>query len=109
MKRLEKLLCDALRVHMETGKPPAVPLAGVALWQVFAAISPGRAWGQHGPQALTVAEIREQGELAGLPLELRHVDVIRALDRQWLELVAKGQDGKPLPVMTAEIFDAMYG
>lgn len=108
MKRLERLMCEAMRAHMETGKRPIVPLAGVQLWQVFAAISPWRVWGRLGPQPLTAREILEQGQLMGLPLELRHVDLIRALDRTWRELVGKGEDGKPLPELTGEIFDAMF-
>ncbi|OHC54474.1 MAG: hypothetical protein A3D16_09875 [Rhodobacterales bacterium RIFCSPHIGHO2_02_FULL_62_130] len=108
MNGLKRLMVEAMRRHMTTGKPPAMPLAGVALWQVFAAISPGRGWHAHGPQPLTLAEIREQGEAMGLPLELRHIDVIRALDGCWLECQAKGGAGAPLQELTPEIFDAMF-
>ncbi|MDO8983793.1 hypothetical protein [Cypionkella sp.] len=108
MKRLERMMCEVMRCHMETGARPVVPLAGVALWQIFAAISPGRFWGEAGPQPLTVPEIREQGAMMGLPLELRHVDLIRALDRTWRELVTKGKGKAPLPELTPELFDAMF-
>lgn len=107
MKRLERLMCAVLRRHMTTGARPVVPIAGVPLWQVFAAISPGRFWSEAGPHALSIREILDQGQMMGLPLELRHVEVIRALDTVWREMVAKGKGGAALPVLTPEIFDAM--
>lgn len=108
MKRLEARLCEVLQNHMATGARPVVPLAGVPLWQIFAAISPGRAWTDAGPAPLTVAEIREQGQLAGYPLALRHIDVIRGLDRAWREAVAQGGKEKPIGELTAAAFDAMF-
>jgi hypothetical protein len=108
MMRLQRLMCAAMVRHMETGKPPVVPVAGVALWQIFAAISPGRHWTDHGPLPLGAREIVEQGQLAGYPLALRHVDLIRALDRCYLDLIRRGKGGGPLPELTAEIFDAMF-
>lgn len=108
MKRLERFMCDALRRHRTTGQHPIIPLAGVPLWQIFAALSPGRGWHNNGPQPLSVREIREQGALAGFPLELRHVEVIQALDRAWLELEAGGGAARPMAELTPEIFDAMF-
>ena len=107
MKKLERLMCAVLRRHMTTGARPVVPIAGVPLWQVFAAISSGRFWSDASPDALTTREILDQGQMMGLPLELRHVDVIRALDAVWREMVAKGKTGGRLPELTPEIFDAM--
>lgn len=109
MKRLKRLMVEAMRRHLATGAVPVVPLAGVPLWQVFAAISPGRAWTDAGPQALHASEIREQGALMGLPLDLRCVDLIRALDGCWLESARKADGKAPLRELTPELFDAMLG
>lgn len=105
MMRLQDQLCAALADHLDTGKPPRVPLAGVPIWAVFAALNAARQFHGKGPQPLTLAAIEAEGRLQGLPLAARHVGLIRAMDQVWLQ--AWGKPGEP-PPLTPEIFDAMF-
>lgn len=122
MMRLQHQLCAALADHLATGKPPRVPLAGVPIWAVFVALNAARQFHPVGlagsadragfrvfhdtaPQPLTLSAIEAEGRLQGLPLAARHVGLIRAMDRVWLQ--AWGKPGEP-PPLTPEIFDAMF-
>lgn len=107
-RRLTAQLRAALAEHLATGKPPRVPVAGVPIWQAFAWASAERGWWEGGAQALRLDDILRHGEAMGFPLAARHLDIIRALDGDWREAIAKPRGPEPVP-LTPELFDAMLG
>lgn len=102
MRRLTELMVQALGDHLATGAPPRVPDYARPLWAVFVELVKDRA-GQD-PRPMTMEEIAARGAVMGLPLALRHIHLIRALDRAW-----RGADGAPPPVLSAAAFDALAG
>lgn len=107
MRRLTELMVAALQEHLATGAPPRIPDYALPLWQVFVELAKDRAMSAHaggrdmGP--MTMEEIAARGQVMGLPLGLRHIHLIRALDRAW-----RGAPDAPKPELTAEMFDAMF-
>lgn len=107
-RRLTAQLRAALADHLKTGNPPRVPLAGVPIWQAFARASAERCYWEGGAQALRLDDILRQGEAMGFPLAARHLDIIRAMDGDWREAMAKPREAAPVP-LTPELFDAVVG
>ena len=119
MKRLEQALCRALAAHL-AGGAPRPPEAGVPLWNAFLALSGTRRHNGTGPEAITFGEIEAWCRLMRVPLQPRHVRIIVALDRVWLqhafnEASTPVPDGvKTLPPvsahpLTADLFDVVVG
>ena len=102
MMRLTELMVAALRDHLASGDAPRVPDYALPLWGVFVSLAQDRA-GQD-PRAMTMEEIAARGQIMGLPLGLRHIHLVRALDRAW-----RGADAAPLPELTGDVFDALAG
>lgn len=82
--RLQKQLVATLRSQIAGGteRPPE---AGALLWNAFNQLSRQRGWHQHGPNPIPVSEIEAYCRLMRLPLEPRHVAVILAMDRTWMD------------------------
>lgn len=117
MIRLQRLLVSALKGHL-AGRNPAVPEAGVLLWNLFMEISASRTYHVSGPNPISHAEIEAYARFNRWPLQPRHIGIIRALDDAWLEHASRRQgDGtassnhrhtsaRPL---TAAAFDVVFG
>ena len=103
MTRFARLMAEALRRHMQTRGPVRLPDAGGFYWRAFADLSAARSYGPGGPMPISLEAIEAWVRLARVPLELRHVAVIRAMDAAFLE-----EAGKP-PELTATAFDALLG
>jgi hypothetical protein len=104
-ERFADRMADAVRATLD-GRPVPVPAGGELLMPVFADACGGRQMAAHGPQALTLGEIEAAARLHRLELEVRHVAVLRAMDRAWLDRA--GQKAKPLAApLTPGMFDAM--
>ena len=101
MRRLTDLMVAALQDHLATGAPPRIPDYALPLWRVFVDLAKERAGCEARP--MTLEEIAARGRMLGLPLALRHLHLIRALDRAW-----RGAPDAPKPELTAEMFDAMF-
>ena len=107
-RRLAAQLRAALADHLATGKPPRVPIAGVPIWQAFALASSERGFSDAGPHPLRLDDVQRHGVAIGFPMAARHLEIIRALDGDWREAIAKPRGAAPLP-LTPEMFDAMLG
>lgn len=108
--RLQRQLEAAVRSRLAGGNAP-IPEAGVLFFNMFAALAATRG----GSQPLSHAEIEAYIRLYRWPLEPRHVDLLRSLDRVWLEHASKAVRGATTPTpptkaspMTAAAFDAVF-
>jgi hypothetical protein len=113
--RLERQLCAAVRDALAGGKARP-PIAGLLLWNTFQRLSAGRTYHAAGPNPIALAEIEALCRLIRLPLEPRHVAILVAMDRAWIEtaLASRAQPGaKTLPRITGEanpaVLDAAMG
>lgn len=95
MRRLTELMVTALRDHLATGAPPRLPDYALPLWAVFVSLT-------EDARPMTIEAIAARGQMMGLPLALRHIHIIRALDRAW-------RGAGPLPELTGDAFDVMAG
>lgn len=116
MSKLDRQLAASLTAHL-AGKSFSVPDAGRLAWRWFNDLSRTRTGTGYGPNPLSYAEIEAYARLYRWPLEPRHVDLILALDRAFLDHVARRQnvnaagnanlvDGPPI---TLEGIDAIFG
>lgn len=114
--RLQRQILAALRDQLAGGstRPPE---GGVALWRAFASLSRARSWQAHGPNPISYPEIEAYCRLMRLPLEPRHVAIIRAMDEAWIEHAhdqlasrnGKGPAGqKSKSPLTSALFDALF-
>jgi len=105
LARLSRIMCEALERHLTEGARPRVPDAGAIFWGCFADLSSLRPIGASGPDPIPLADVLAWGELHKVPLEARHVALIRDLDRVWLQNARAAPVAKPL---TPEGFDALF-
>lgn len=104
----------------DASKP--VPEAGQLLWSCFVSLSNSRGSNGYGPLPIRDSEIEAWTRLNRMPLEPRHVQVLRQMDRAWIDAAHKqiearqggksGNDNRlwitgKEPPMTAEMFDAV--
>jgi hypothetical protein len=105
-RRLSRIMCEALELHLKEGARPRVPDAGAILWRCFADLCEARRFGPSGPDPISLAEILAWAELHKMPFGPRHVLVIRDLDRVWLKDATAKPEAQPL---TPQGFDAVFG
>lgn len=112
--RLRSQLIAALERHL-AGKPPCIPEAGRLAWSWFSDLCRTRTWHMAGPNPISHAEIEAYARLYRWPLEPRHIELIMALDRIWLDHVQMQRDGatSKMPrssgqAITATAFDAVF-
>lgn len=113
--RLQRLLLAALRSQLDDGKARP-PEGGIVLWNAFSALSRQRTWHGHGPNPIPVSEVEAFCRLMRLPLEPKHVGIILAMDRAWLDHVMasmKTSTDKPgrhvsKQGLTPALMDAMF-
>lgn len=110
MARLRRQMLAALALHLGGGKPRP-PVAGVALWQAFCALSDGRRYDGGHPLPIAGGEVLALERRQGARFNEDHMSVLIALDRAWLDHVkarAAGTDKAAVP-MSAAAFDGMFG
>lgn len=105
--RLSRQLVAAMAEHLKAKKRPQIPVAGVELWAAFITLSRTRSYSSFGPNPISYQEIEAWCRLHRMPLEPHHIQIICALDQEWL----KGGEGKTAPVadLTPAAFDAVLG
>lgn len=108
MKRLQVLLCDALKRSVATGRGVRVPEAGLIFWEAFRELSADRRYSEGVPLNITAAEIAAYAARARVPFGPAHVELIRAMDAAWLEVVRLG-DKAPVGDLDGATFDAIFG
>lgn len=101
-RRLSRIMCEALELHLREGARPRVPEAGVILWGCFADLCASR----RAVEPISLAEVLAWAELHKMPLAPRHVRVIRDLDAVWLKWATQKPEPQPL---TPAGFDAVFG
>lgn len=117
MTALITLLCAEVARNFGAGDRPRIPAGGELFWRWFGDLSGTRSMGFSGYQPITYAEIDAYARLSCLALEPRHVAILRAMDRAFLDAVEKARPPagvKTLPPistrpMTADLFDAAFG
>lgn len=107
--RLRAQLLAALRAHLAGGGKPRVPLAGVPIWQAFAALSAGRAWGEAGAQAILPGDLEAWARVMRAQIPPHHAELIFALDAAWLEWVRTPEAERVVGELTGAAFDAVLG
>jgi hypothetical protein len=118
---LQKLLCDELKRQLSapTIRAAQIPAGGALLWRWFTDLSRARTYGQAGPNPISHADIVSYGHIMRLPIEPRHVAILRAMDETYLEHAYSKKDETPEGVkklpprsaheITTGAFDAMFG
>ena len=115
MRHSEHML-EALRRGL--GRQPLnLPAGGQLVWGWFIALCRTRTSNGYGPNPISYAEIEAYARLYRWPLEPRHIDVILAMDRVWMDH-ARAQAGGSTKIvapngpgaeMTPDAFDAVFG
>jgi len=109
-----RALESCLHSHL-AGKPLPVPAGGELVWRWFLDLCRTRTSNGYGPNPIGFAEIEAYVRLYRWPLEPRHVDMILALDRLWMQAARTGEGGSagivklPGQEATPEAFDAVFG
>lgn len=114
-----RLMVAALKAHLETEDKPVIPPGGSLFWKWFMDLSRRRSYHASGPNAIDDAQILAYRSNHRIPMEPRHIDVLKAMDDAFLEAVyakrATAPEGaKTLPpiskrALSAGLFDAMMG
>lgn len=114
-QRLERQLCAAVRDGLAGGKAQP-PLGGLLLWNAFQRLSGARTYHAVGPNPIAMGEIEVFCRLIRLPLEPRHVAILLAMDREWLQAVIERRPEprvKTVPRVSGEVspgaLDAIMG
>lgn len=103
MRRFAELMAAALSQHLATRRRVRLPDGGGLFWSAFADLSAGRGYSERGPMPIGLEAIEAWARLSRVPLEARHVAVIRAMDRAWLE------DARKPPPLTGAALDRALG
>lgn len=108
-------LVVALTEHLRTGKAPRLPTGGELIWRWFLDLHAGRGLGMAGPLPISWADIEAYRRLTGCPIERRHIDVLMALDRIYVDhsYSKQQQGGASAPRSSGKdlslgVFDAMF-
>ncbi|WP_455906073.1 phage tail assembly chaperone [Agrobacterium fabrum] len=121
MSRLQYLLCAELRRQLEskTSTAPRIPDGGDLLFRWFLDLHQARTYHAAGPNPISHSEILAYAQLMRWPIEPRHVSILRAMDRTYLEASMKPPSAAPEGVKTlppvssapvsAGLIDAMFG
>jgi len=121
MSNLRELLCGELKRQLEAKAPtvPRIPAGGDLLFRWFVDLHQSRTYHAAGPNPISYAEILAYAQLARWPIEPRHVGILRALDRTYLECQSRPKNEAPEGVktlpsissapITAGLVDSMFG
>ena len=99
--------------HPGSTDGPDVPWAGLRVWGLFLRLHEGRGGGGFGPAPISYEAMEAYQAITGEPLRPWEIEIIRALDREWLRQVnARDNPGHPSPVsnrpMSPALFDAVF-
>lgn len=102
-----------LAAHVASGKMPMLPVGGELVWLWFTEIRTATAM----PQPIGWQDLTAYRALSGWPIRLDHCRLILAMDRAYLDGLARRADASPAgrraPVpaapINADVFDAMFG
>lgn len=117
MERLKAQLCAAVERALK-GQTTRPPEAGRLLWKAFLELSGTRTYSMAGPNPIQPSEVLAWCRLKAIPLEPRHVEIIFAMDRVWLDRgTAKASSPSDVPILppisqqplTAALLDAVMG
>lgn len=121
MSNLRALLRGELKRQLEAKAPtvPRIPAGGDLLFRWFIDLHQARTYHAAGPNPISHSEILAYAQLMRWPIEPRHVSILRAMDRTYLEVSMKPQAAAPEGVktlppistapVTAGLVDAMFG
>lgn len=119
---LSSLLCAELKRQLSAQGACVthIPAGGELLWRWFTDLNRSRRMGYAAPEPITYAEILSYAQVMRQAMEPRHVAIIMAMDRAYLEHHAQERQRqtpegvKTLPPvsktkLTAGMLDAMFG
>lgn len=114
--RLKAQLVDAVKSRVEGDRHPALPEAGVMLWNIFGSLAAQRSYHAAGPNPISFAEMLAWSNVFRTPLEPHHVEILVAMDQAWIEAVnarnhraAGGEASAPRGhKLTADVFDQLF-
>jgi len=121
MSNLRELLCGELKRQLGAKAPtvPRIPAGGDLLFRWFLDLHQARTYHAAGPNPISHSEILAYAQLKSWPIEPRHVAILRALDRTYLECQSRPKSEAPEGVktlppvssspVTAGLLDAMFG
>ena len=121
MSRLTDLLCAELRRQLQAKAQivPRIPAGGDLLFRWFLDLHQARTFHAAGPNPISHSEILAYARLMQWPIEPRHVAVLRAMDRTYLDCQFQTKSEAPEGVrtlppistapVTAGLIDAMFG
>lgn len=119
MADLEKLMVAELKRNLVARDRPRLPAGGELLWRWFNDLSATRAYHMGGPNPIGYAEIFAYADIYRWPLEPRHVAILIAMDRVYIEASYAKRHQAPNGVktlsprsehaMTVGMFDALFG
>lgn len=114
--RLQSALLESLADHLTTGERLRVPAGGELLWRWFNDLSATRSVGFGGPNPIAPSEIESYFRLMRWPVEPRHIDIVLAMDRTYLDHVAsqispsaRTRTMRKSPTLDSASFDAAFG
>ncbi len=93
---------------------PDVPWAGLRVWGLFLRLHESRGGGGFGPAPITFADMEAFQRVSGEPLRPFEVEIIHALDREWMKAVNNraepGNTSAPVSSrpMSPALFDAVF-
>lgn len=121
MDWLEQKLVAVLRWQLanrgrsaDSPDAPEIPYAGHRVWGIFLRLHESRGGGGFGPSPISYEAMEAFSALAGEVLRPWEIEIIRALDREWLKAVASkleaGSSTTPVSTrpMSPALFDAMF-
>jgi len=101
---------NAVSESLSAGCRPQIPDGGELAWSWFLALNRTRAMGFTGPNPISYSEIEAYARLHRWPLEKRHVDLILAMDRAYLEFNQARREAPRTPSadISPDLFDAVF-
>lgn len=89
MSNLQKLLCVEIKRNLKAGDRPRIPAGGELLWHWFSDLNATRQSGFSGALPIAFTEIAAYAQLFHIPMEPRHVAMLKAMDTAFLEAIAE--------------------
>ena len=114
---LQDRLCEVVAWQLAnpgSADGPEVPWAGRRVWSLFLRLNESRSAGGFGPSPITYEAMDAFSAITGEPLRPWEIDIIRALDREWLRIINGGENpGQAIPAshrsaMSTAAFDAVF-
>ncbi len=112
-------LCEVLRWQLDNSgaaedpDAPEVPWAGRRVWSIFLELNSTRTVG-FAPNPISILEIEAWSRLKREPIRPFELDMLQALDAEWMKAAREttGQEAKPkvnARPFSMQLFDAWFG